>query len=537
MVVESTAARVPMRDVEVAIVGAGPVGLMVANLLGAAGTQVAVLEANRGLLGLPRAIAYDAETLRLFALIGLLGDIEQCLIKNPHVRHLNSRGRVLMQADMPAQGPYGQSSLGTFYQPDFERVLLRGLERFETVRVLFGHQVTSLLQGDEDAVLSITTRSGPASLRAKFVVGCDGGTSRMRDLLGAKLVGSTYAQRWLVVDAIVRGHQVNQISFYCDPSRPRVELPAVGERVRWEFMQLPGETEEELKNDDLITKLIVESTRYREVEIERKAVYTFHARVADRWRNGRGFLAGDAAHLMPPFAGQGMNGGMKDAVNLAWKLSSVLKGFAKETILDSYQQERAPVVRKMVEVSRRLGAIIMPTNRVAAAFRDAVLACLNTSRAFRAFIGRGGVVPPPAIGRSLLTTTGSDGLVGQMMLQPTVATPEGSFPLDTFQPCHQWMVLGVGVDPITMLSARDRNILGVLGVRSVCINGRREWPQTLELQCNDAAFDAWLKRHAVRAVLVRPDRFIASRLDTDARDLQVLTPFEQSLDVAAPIAA
>jgi 3-(3-hydroxy-phenyl)propionate hydroxylase len=534
MSVEGRAVRVPLRDVEVAVVGAGPVGLMLANLLGAAGVQVAVLEANEGLLGLPRAIAYDAETLRLFSQIGLLGDIKPGLIQDPHVRHLNARGRVLMQMNLPACGPYGHSSLGTFYQPDFERVLFSGLARFENVRVLFGHTVTNLVQGREDALLSIAAGHGASTLRAKFVVGCDGGTSRVRDLLGARLIGSTYSQRWLVVDAIVREHEVNQISFYCDPSRPRVELPAVGDRVRWEFMQLPGETEEELKNDSRIMALIAENTRYREVQIERKAVYTFHARVADGWRNGRGFLAGDAAHLMPPFAGQGMNGGMKDAVNLAWKLSSVLKGLAAETILDSYEQERAPVVRKMVEVSRRLGAVIMPTSIGGAALRDAIFACLNMSRAFRDFIGRGGVVPPPAIAHSALTGAGSDALIGQMMPQPKVKTPDGSFPLDTFQACHQWMVLGIGVDPATMLSARDLSILDALDVRFACINGRGERPRTLERRCDDAVFDAWVKRHAVRAVLVRPDRFIADRLDPHGRDLRVLNPFAPLLGVSAP---
>jgi 3-(3-hydroxy-phenyl)propionate hydroxylase len=527
-------ARVPLQDVEVAVVGAGPVGLMLANLLGVAGVQVAVLESNEGLLGLPRAIAYDAETLRLFSQIGLFGEIKPGLIQNPHVRHLNARGRVLMQADPPASGPYGHSSLGTFYQPDFERVLLQGLTRFDHVKVMFGHTVTSLVQSREDAVVSIATRQGASTLRAKFVVGCDGGTSRVRELLGARLVGSTYTQRWLVVDAIVRGHEVNQISFYCDPSRPRVELPAVGDRVRWEFMQLPGESEEELKNDTRIMALITRNTRYREIQIERKAVYTFHARVADRWRNGRGFLAGDAAHLMPPFAGQGMNGGLKDALNLAWKLSSVLKGLAPDTILDSYEQERAPVVRKMVEVSRRLGSVIMPTSVGAAALRDSIFACLNMSRAFRDFIGRGGVVPPPAIGRSALTGAGSDALIGQMMPQPTVKTTDGSFPLDTFQACHQWMALGIGVDPATMLSARDVGILDALDARFVCINGRGERPRTLELRCDDATFEVWAKRHDFRAVLVRPDRFVADRLDPHGRDLQVLTPFAQARGATAP---
>ena len=534
MVVEGIAARAPLREVEVAVVGAGPVGLIVANLLGIAGVQVAVLEANEGLLGLPRAIAYDAETLRLFSQIGLLNDIKPGLIQNPHVRHLNARGRVLMQATPPACGPYGHSSLGTFYQPEFERVLLRGLARFDNVRVLFGHTVTNLVQSRDEAALSIATRQGASTLRAKFVIGCDGGTSRVRDLLGARLIGSTYTQRWLVVDAIVKGHDVKQISFYCDPSRPRVELPTVGDRVRWEFMQLPGETEEGLKNDGQIMALIGDNTRYREVRIERKAVYTFHARVADRWRNNRGFLAGDAAHLMPPFAGQGMNGGMKDAVNLTWKLASVLKGLAAETILDSYELERAPVVRKMVEVSRRLGAVIMPTSRGAAALRDAIFGCLNMSRAFRNFIGRGAVVPPPAIGRSALTGVGSDALIGQMLPQPSVKTPDGSFHLDAFQACHQWLVLGIGVDPAIMLSARDLGILDALDVRFVCVNGRSERSRTLELRCDDPTFDAWVKRHAVRAVLVRPDRFIANRLNPHGRDLPVLTPFARAIGVTVP---
>ena len=148
-------------------------------------------------------------------------------------------------------------------------------------------------------------------------------------------MGSTYAERWLVVDAIVKNHNVKGITFTCDPRRPTVELPAVGDRVRWEFMQLPGESEEQLKSDDNVRALVKQRAGIDAFEVERKAIYTFHARVADRWRVGRVFLAGDAAHLMPPFAGQGMNGGMKDAVNLAWKLVAVSRGQASEDILDT----------------------------------------------------------------------------------------------------------------------------------------------------------------------------------------------------------
>ncbi len=327
-----------------------------------------------------------------------------------------------------------------------------------------------------------------------------------------------------MIDAIVKNHDVNQITFRCDPRRPTVELPAVGERVRWEFMQLPGETEEVLKSDEKIRSLVIQNTKYRSFEIERKAVYTFHARVADHWRRGRVFLAGDAAHLMPPFAGQGMNGGMKDAVNLSWKLASVLRGQAHESILDTYDVERAPIVRKMVDVSRRLGSVIMPTSRIAAAVRDWIFACLNLSSRFRTFIGRGGVLPPPAIHRSALTGAERGALIGQMMPQPSVSSAQGKAQLDQFLSSHQWMALGLGVDPISMLSKRDLAILEALDARFICLNGACSDPRTLTLQCDDRSFVDWAKRHDVRAVLVRPDRFIADRLDL-RKDLKVLAPF------------
>ena len=302
-------------------------------------------------------------------------------------------------------------------------------------------------------------------------------------------------------------------------------------------MQLPGESEETLKCDETIRALVAEAAGALSFEIERRAVYTFHARVAEHWRRGAVFLAGDAAHLMPPFAGQGMNGGMKDASNLAWKLAAVLRGLAPDAILDTYDVERAPVVRKMVEVSRRLGAVIMPTNRIAAAARDSVFACLNLSSRFRAFIGRGGVVPPPAIHRSALTSRDRDAVVGQMAPQPTVSAGQGASPLDRFLGCHQWLVLSVGADPTTMVSTRDLAILEALGARFICLNGPARNAGTLSVSCDDPAFADWARRHEVRGVLVRPDRFIAARLASGS-DLDVLQPFAAALTaVDARVAA
>ena len=521
-----------VEEYDVAIVGAGPIGLMTANLLALGGLRVAVFERNRGLVGLPRAIAYDAETLRLFAQVGLFEEIAPGLVRDPHVRHLNARGKALMSVQAP-QSIYGHSPLGTFYQPDFEKVLLKGLSRFANVSVAFEHAVGALEQDARGVTITISTPEGPLKVRAAYVVACDGGTSGVRERLGVKIVGSTYAERWLVVDAIVKNHNVKGITFTCDPRRPTVELPAVGDRVRWEFMQLPGESEAQLKSDDNVRALVRQRAGIDAFEVERKAIYTFHARVADRWRVGRVFLAGDAAHQMPPFAGQGMNGGMKDAVNLAWKLVAVLRGEAEEDILDTYDVERASVVRRMVEVSRRLGSVIMPTNQIAAAARDGVFACLNMSSRFRAFIARGGFLPPPAIHCSVLTASGRDTLIGQMAPQPKVRTAQGQSQLDQLLACHQWVALGFEADPALMLSRRDHGILAALDARFISLNnvGPAKSPQTLALQCHDSGFIDWAKRHGVRGVLVRPDRFIAARLKADV-DLPVLSFF-----ATAPAAA
>ena len=325
---------------DIAVVGAGPIGLMLANLLGAAGVSVVLVERNAGLVGLPRAIAYDAETLRLFAQIGLFDAIADGLIQDPQVVYLNARGVKLMEI-APQRSAYGHSQLGTFYQPHFEHVLLGGLKRFASVRALFRHCVRSISQDRNGVEIQVDTPEGTRSFRAKFIVGCDGGNSSTRDLIGSRLVGSTYAERWLVIDAQIDNHDVDNITFFCDPRRPAVRLPAVGSRVRWEFMQLQGETSDELASDRSIRRLLEPFVDFSAIEIERRVVYTFHARVADKWRKERVLLAGDAAHLMPPFAGQGMNGGMKDVANLAWKLAAVIAGQAGDKILDSYEIERA----------------------------------------------------------------------------------------------------------------------------------------------------------------------------------------------------
>ncbi len=507
---------------DVAIIGAGPIGLMMANLLGAAGVDVVLIERNLGLVGQPRAIAYDAETLRLFAQVGLFDAIAPRLIQDPEVLYFNGRGRRLMHMK-PPKTVFGHSPLGTFYQPHVEQVLLDGLSRFSCVHASFAHTVTTLTQDRDGVDVRIETPQGRRVLRAKFVVGCDGGGSTTREAVGAQLIGSTYAERWLVIDALIQNHNIDTITFFCDPRRPTVRLPAVGSRVRFEFMQLPGESSDELAGDHSIELLMAPYIKLSRVKIERRVVYTFHARVADAWRKGRVLLAGDAAHLMPPFAGQGMNGGMKDCANLGWKLAAVIAGKADADILDTYEGERARSVRSMVNLSRRLGAVIMPTNRGVAGLRDTVFALLNLSDGFRAFIRRGGMLPPPQISKSALTGVGRDPLIGQMLPQPDLAAGCDARPLDSWLGCHEWLVLGIGADPAAVLSNRDRGILHELGATFIAVNAAADRP-ALSLQCRDQSFLDWAKSHGLGGVLVRPDRFIAERLTPHA-ELRSLDAF------------
>ena len=514
-----------LADCQVAIIGAGPIGLMCANLLGAAGVDVLVLERNDALVGLPRAIAYDPETLRLFAQVGLFEAIADGLIQDPRVVYLNARGRKLMEMN-PPRSLIGHSQLGTFYQPSLELALLDGLSRFNNARAAFAHTVVNIAQNSKDVDLLVDGPSGRRRLRAEYVVACDGGASATRQAIGARLVGSTYAERWLVIDALVDDHNIDRITFFCDPRRPAVQLPAVGKRVRWEFMQLPGESAEELSRDATVKKLLAPFVAVSRVKIERQAVYAFHARVADKWRQGRVFLAGDAAHLMPPFAGQGMNGGMKDAANLGWKLAAVLLDGADPSILDTYEIERARSVRAMVNLSRRLGAVIMPTNSAIAHARDAIFAALNLSNRFRSFILRGGVLPPPHIARSVLTGGAKDRLIGEMLPQPTVADHSATGLFDQWAGRRQWIALGIGVDPVLDLTARDRAILERLNACFICINGEAG-EATLRLRCEDQQFIDWVRRRRVRSILIRPDRFIAERLDPRA-DLRSLDLFQRA---------
>jgi len=206
-------------DCDNAIIGAGPVGLFMANLLGLAGHRVVLLERREGLCPLPRAIAIDDEALRSLAQVGLLDTVAPGMIPSPEVFFRNARGRVLIHM-VGAPGITGQPKLATFHQPTFEAQLLEGARRFRNVTLVFRATVTDTKQDAAGVTVRVETSSGVRKLRASYLVACEGGSSATRERIGATLEGSTYAQKWLVIDAIVPGHEVSAITFGCDPARP-----------------------------------------------------------------------------------------------------------------------------------------------------------------------------------------------------------------------------------------------------------------------------------------------------------------------------
>ena len=296
-----------------------------------------------------------------------------------------------------------------------------------------------------------------------------------------------------------------------------MRLPAVGSRVRFEFMQLPGESPTSSASDEFDQALLAPFADFADVEIERRVIYTFHARVADAWRKGRVLLAGDAAHLMPPFAGQGMNGGMKDAANLAWKFAAVIAGNADADILDSYEIERAQSVRTMVNVSRRLGAVIMPTNRVVAGLRDRCLRCLICRAASVHLSGAAACCRRRIFRRSALTGMGRDALIGQMLPQPDVSSGGDVRPLDGFFAAISGLCSASAPIRPPSCQPRPRHPRPGLARGCVAINATSADRSTLQLQCRDQTFLDWAKSHRLGGVLVRPDRFIAERLDSARR--------------------
>ncbi len=426
-------------DCDVLICGLGPVGQLLALLLERHGVSTIAVDQAVGPYPLPRAAVTDDEVLRIFQSVGLADAILADAQVMDGVSFVTAAGRRITVLDTMT-GAVGHPPLVSLHQPTMERTMVaaladRGIElRWSTVLESFDQHASGVTAYTRPVGGG---RSEP--ITARYLVGCDGASSAVRARLQIPFAGSTFAQRWLVVDAQVDRPlaQVPHPHFVGHAERPIVTLPMSPGRHRWEWMIHPGEDEAAFLDPAAIDRRIAAWTSPGErVAVERAVIYTFHARAAARWRSGRVFLAGDAAHVMPPFAGQGFSSGARDAQNLAWKLAAVLDG-APVNLLDSYEQERRPHVTAMQNVAVRWGGVVQTTQPRKARLRDGVMSRFDGSKAFDllrknakplptyghgVFARRPHVLPPRRTVGSLFPQPRLDGTLLDDLLPPGWAT-------------------------------------------------------------------------------------------------------------------
>jgi 3-(3-hydroxy-phenyl)propionate hydroxylase len=434
-------------DTDVIVVGLGPVGAAMAALLGRYGIRALAIDKATEIFAKPRAIALDNEALRILQLVGLKeGELSTVAI--PQVQyHSPLFGRF---ARIGTAGIVdGHPMLVTFYQPELEQLLRARLAGHASVDVRLGWSLDSLADDGQHVHARLKDAHGrERQARARFLVGCDGANSLVRRLLGLEFEGCTFAQDWLIVDAADVPNPIDHVEFICDPRRPTPHMVAPGGRQRWEFMLHPGEDAQAMERPESVRRLLAPWCDVDRVRIERTAVYRFHAREARAFSAGRCFLAGDAAHITPPFAGQGLVAGLRDVANLAWKLTWVVRGQADARILDSYDAERRPHAKKIIRLARFLGALVMPRNRAVAFALHGLIRAVRVLPAGRRLFDDLKIKPENTFDTGLFwRNRGHERLRAGSTLPQGWVRPAHGLPLlsDDALGLH-WALVGVGVD-------------------------------------------------------------------------------------------
>jgi 3-(3-hydroxy-phenyl)propionate hydroxylase len=509
--------------VSVLIVGAGPTGLTAANLLGLYGIDTLLIERNTELNGFPRAISIDDEGLRICQALGLREEILPHVLQDLGAQYV-SRGRLLVRV-APSSRRNGYPLISTFDQPGLEAALLAGLQRFSCIKTRFGCTLEAFVQTEQGVQASVRTASGLLRrIACNYLLACDGGKSFVRSALGIPMRGTTFPQRWLVADGICEDDAAtNCVTFFCDPSRPSVSIPAPGQRRRWEFMLHPGEAEDQFLTLTNLHQLIRLIGGPGNPQIMRQTIYTFHAAYAASFAHKRIFLLGDAAHLLPPFGGQGMNCGLRDAHNLTWKLALVLRHQAQPGILKTYQQERIPHASRMIRFSSFLGSMIMTTSHPLASLRDIAVRVLVTLPSIASSLAEVRIKPEPFYKHGLLLSDGSRlslALTGQLLPQPTVLI-WGDKPvlLDKLFG-YGFALLRLHPDPGEAFKPLQADLWQRLKPRYICIVPAIENMQetyrnitcVLDRQQQMAHF---LRGHRDLFILVRPDRYVLGTFHID----------------------
>ncbi|KOX02494.1 3-(3-hydroxyphenyl)propionate hydroxylase [Streptomyces sp. NRRL B-3648] len=508
-------------------------------LLAQRGWRVTVLERRRRPYTLPRATSFDGETARLLAGTGIGGELGRITEPGTGYQWRTADGRTLLDIAFTTEGPYGWPDANTMHQPALEEVLAARAAQLPGIRVLRDRRVVDIADGPDGVTVTAEDEEGTAgTFTARWVVGCDGANSFVRDRMGVSVTDLGFSYEWLLCDVELReprGFVPTNVQL-CDPARPTTLVGSGPGHRRWEFMRLPGERAADLNREETAWRLLAPfGVTPDTARLLRSTTYIFQARWADEWRAGHMLIAGDAAHLMPPFAGQGMCSGVRDVVGLAWRLDLVLRGTAPESLLDSYTEERRTQVRESILASVQLGRLICVTDAAAAAERDATV--LANRR------GRGPGRPDPArpVTCGLLHRpegTDADTRVppaGEVLPHGRLLTPSGA-PLE--DPVGRGFVLFVKSEEEPALTADRLSFLRDVGAGVV-----RLWPVGTSYDGTAGATDAVdadgvlrarLDRHGATALLVRPDYHVFGAAADPAGVNALVDDLRTQLTAAAP---
>ncbi|WP_107421735.1 MULTISPECIES: bifunctional 3-(3-hydroxy-phenyl)propionate/3-hydroxycinnamic acid hydroxylase MhpA [unclassified Streptomyces] len=499
--------RSPSRMHDVAIVGFGPVGQMLALLLGRAGHDVIALERWPEPYDLPRAVHFDHEIGRIFQAAGVAEEVRAVTDPVPdHYEWRSADGEPLVRIDWSGKGPSGWPTASFFSQPQLEGVLAKAAESRPTVTVRRGCEVTDVQPGDGAVRLSTEGADGPGQVLARYVIGADGTNSFVRAGMITTVTDLGFFYDWLIVDT--QPHEQAEWSpmnwQLCDPKRPTTIVSGGPGRRRWEFLRLPHESIEDLNTPEAAWRLLEPWGRTPEnTTIERHTVYTFQARWVDRWREDRLILAGDAAHQMPPFAGQGMCSGMRDAINLAWKLDLVLTGRAEPDLLDTYTSERSEHIQHAIGMSMALGQVICVLDPDEAAARDARMIAAGADPRYAL-----PATPPPVLGDGILEQApdGSRAENGGHLSPQYEVTHRGRTALLDDITGGGFTVLTDGTAPLDALDAHDQAFLTDIGATLVPLYADSAPPDGY-LDASDG-YLPHLREQGHAAALVRPDFYL-----------------------------
>ena len=500
----------------IVIAGGGPAGLTLANLLGMQGIECLMLERHASTVHEPRAVSIDDESLRTMQAAGIVEEVFAQTVAGYGSHYFTADGVCFAKVE-PTGRPYGFPRRNAFRQPILERQLREALSRFPHVTAAFEHELVALEQDQYGVGLQIRRADGAdIVVTCDYLIGCDGASSGIRKSLGIVLGGSTFAERWLIVDLENSPTQSRHTIVFCNTARPCIALPGPDRTRRYEFYLHPHERDEDVLNADTVAHLLATHDAAPGSRIVRQVIYTFHARVADRWSQDRVFLAGDAAHLTPPFAGQGMNSGLRDANNLAWKLASVVRGELGRRLLDTYEVERRDHVWAMIEMALRMGRVMAPRSGLEAFAVQNGMRLLGLYPPVRDYFAQMKFKPTPRFAAGFLLPDGRNAkrtMVGRLFRQPDVRLAnDATMRLDD--------VLGPGFSILLRGSLADAQQLGFAELDWGAIVPRafvitpagetlaREFPGVTQLRECEAG--DWAGIPSGHVFVLRPDRYVAA---------------------------